>query len=100
MPNGKTVKCFLLCLSLLISGLGPFEAQLYAKDKPKAALTADVVDGTLDGAEMAGEIPFQAVSFSTGKSGKITLFVIVLVLAHAAGAGLVAIRLRRKKKQQ
>ena len=52
------------------------------------------------GAETSGEITFQAVSLSAGKSRKMTLFVIVLVLAHAAGAGLVAIRLRWKKKQQ
>ena len=53
MPNGKTVKCFLLCLSLLISGLGPFEAQLYAKDKPKAALTV-ILQESDDGWRTAG----------------------------------------------
>ena len=94
MSNGKTVKCFLLCLSLLISGLLPFEAQLYAKDN--AALTV----ATLDGADIAGAITFQAGGFILGKFKKPTIFVIVLVLTHAAGAALIAIRLRRRKKRQ
>ena len=100
MPNGKTVKCFLLCLSLLISGLLPLDAPLYAKDKPKAALTVNVVDGSLDGAEMADEITFHTGGFLLGKLKKPTVFVIVLVLTHGAGAALIAIRLRRRKKRQ
>lgn len=100
MTNSKTVECFLLCLSLLVVGLGPLEAQLYANDKPQAALAVDVVDGSLDGADIVAEIPFQTGGFILGKFKKTALFVIVLVLAHAAGAGLIAIRLRRRKKRQ
>ncbi len=100
MPNSKTVKCFLLCLSLLVSGLLPFEAQLYAQDKPEATLTVNVVNGTSDGAEMAGELTFQAGGFILGKFKYPTLFVIVLVLTHGAGAALIAIRLRRRKKRK
>ncbi|MCD6394634.1 MAG: hypothetical protein J7M40_14160 [Planctomycetes bacterium] len=77
MSNSKTVKCFLLCLSLLGFGLLPFEARLYAQDNPKATLTVNVVNGTSDGVDVAavaiaqhGDITFACRMFQLGSGQK------------------------------